>query len=197
MSGKFDEKKIRQPLIFSKDGKPIYNKPLVKLENGINGTTKFAILKTTDGGKYMRGNTLFYSINGVEIYTEENNIIFVDLGQKTVWIKEYEKALNEINPKTPEEKEYILLYTDIGYEDTTSEDEFPLRWEGVLGRSAAYENIKINAPVIDIDKSYVLVETVAFKDALTVRQFIEYLKNANIIDEESFDINDFSGSDYI
>ena len=42
-----------------------------------------------------------------------------------------------------------------------------------------------------------LVETVAFKDSLTVRQFIEYLKNANIIDDSTFDINDYSGSDYL
>ena len=110
-------------------------------------------------------------------------------------LKEYEKAVNEINPTNPEEKQYILLYTDIGYEN--SDEEFPLRWEAVSGRTNAYENIKINAPIIDIDKSLVLVETVAFKDSLTVRQFVEYLKNANIIDDSTFDVNDYSGSDYL
>ena len=88
-----------------------------------------------------------------------------------------------------------MLYTDLGYEN--DEEEFPLRWEAVSGRSQAYENIKVNAPVIDIDKSLVLVETVAFKDSLTVRQFIDYMKNGGFIKDETFDINDFSGSDYI
>lgn len=189
----FDKPKPRKPIKFVEPGKPI--SPISYIENDINGSTRFAILKTTENGKYMRGDTLFYSLNGVEVYTESTNVIFVDLGNNTLWIKDYEKAVNEINPTNPEEKQYILLYTDIGYEN--SDEEFPLRWEAVSGRTNAYENIKINAPIIDIDKSLVLVETVAFKDSLTVRQFVEYLKNANIIDDSTFDINDYSGSDYL
>ena len=60
-----------------------------------------------------------------------------------------------------------------------------------------YESIKSNAPVIDVDKSLVLTETVPLKDSLTVRQFMNYLKNSNIINDENFEINDFSGSEYI
>ena len=46
-----------------------------------------------------------------------------------------------------------------------------------------------------LDES-VLAETVAMKDALTVREFVNYLKNSDIIDDELFDINDYS-SEYI
>ena len=192
----FDKKKEPvSPVEFVKPGEKYQSDAISYIERDINGTTKFAILKTTEGGKYMRGNTLFYSINGIEIYTEATNVIFVDLENNTVFIKEYEKVINSINPTNPEEKQYIMLYTDLGYED--GDEEFPLRWEAVTGRSQAYENIKINASVIDIDKSLVLVETVAFKDSFSVRQFIEYMKNGGFIKDESFDINDFSGSDYI
>lgn len=168
--------------------------PIAFMENEINGTENFAILKTTAGGKFLRGNLLFYKLNGVEVYTDSNNIIFVDTVNNTLFIKEYAKVINEIAPEDPEKKQYIILYTDLGYEN--SDEEFPLRWEAVQGRKTAYETIKANASIIDIDKSIVLAETVAFKDSLTVREFVNYLKNSDYIEDDSFDINDFS-SEYI
>lgn len=189
-----DQNKARPAISFVEPGKH-QQKALSKIEQ-VNGITNFAILKTTDGGRYMRGNKLFFCLNGVSVYTEPDNIIFVDIKNNTMWIKEYEKVLNEINPVDPEHKQYIMLYTDLGY-DSDDANEFPLRWEAVTGRTSAYENIKINSSVIDIDKSLVLVESVTIKDALTVRQFIDYLKNGDIINEEGFDINDYSGSEYI
>lgn len=198
-----EPKKIRKLVSFvDKDkGEVVQQSPISFIEKDINGVDRFAILKTTANGKYMRGNMLYYSLNGVEVYTEANNIIFVDLLQNTLWIREYEKVVNEINPTSPEEKQYIMLYTDLGYNEEDESgcinEEFPLRWEAVTGRTAAYENIKINAPVIDIDRSLVLVETVAMKDCLSVRQFMEYLKNGNLIENsDEFDINDFAGTYY-
>ena len=192
----FDEfkKKIINPIEFIKPGENYSSTPIEKLEQ-VNGVTSFAILKTTEGGKYMRGNMLYYYLNGVSIYTDANNIIFVDTTNNTMWVREYEKVLKEIEPDNPEEKQYILLYTDLCYED--DEVEYPFRWEAVIGRTNAYENIKINAPVIDLDKSLVLVETVAFKDCLTVRQFVDYLKNANLIEDDTFSTEDYASSDYI
>ena len=191
----FEDRKPQSPINFLKKNENYQVSPISKIENDINGITRFAILKTTDHGKWLRGNMLFYELDGVSVYTESTNIIFVNLETKTMFIRDNDRVANEINPSDPEEKQYILLYTDIGYEN--SDEEFPLRWEAVSGRTNAYENIKINAPIIDIDKSLVLVETVAFKDSLTVRQFVEYLKNANIIDDSTFDVNDYSGSDYL
>ena len=169
--------------------------PVVFMDKDVNTPSNFAILKTTENGKYVRGNRLFYSFNGVEIYTELNNVIFVNVEAKTMFIQNYEKVINQISPTDPEKKEYIILYTDLGYENT--DEEFPLRWEAVTGRTMCYESIKSNAPVIDVDKSLVLTETVPLKDSLTVRQFMNYLKNSNIINDENFEINDFSGSEYI
>lgn len=169
--------------------------PIGFIEKDINTSTSFAILKTTEGGKYMRGNTLFYSLNGVEVYTDPDNIIFVDTINNTLFIKEYSKVIKEISPQDPEEKQYIILYTDLGYENTT--EEFPLRWEAVQGRLEAYKSIKSNAPVIDIDKSIVLVESVSVRDSLSVREFVNYLKNANMVEEDGFDIDSYSGTEYI
>jgi hypothetical protein len=89
------------------------------------------------------------------------------------------------------------LYTDLGWDEAGNDEEFPLRWEAVTGRTEAYENIKNNAPVIDIDKSIVLVENVALKDSLSVRDFMNYIKNSEIIVDESFDINDYAGAEYM
>lgn len=174
----------------------VQDNPISFIDKDINNETSFAILKTTENGKYMRGNLLFYSLNGVEVYTDPNNIIFVDTVNNTLFIKEYSKVINEIAPKDPEQKQYIILYTDLGYDN--GEEEFPLRWEAAQGRLNAYESIKSNAPIIDIDKSIVIVENVAIKDALTVRQFVNYIKNADMVDKfDGFDIDSYSGTEYI
>lgn len=192
----FDEfkKKVRSPIEFIKPGESYTSAPIEKLEQ-VNGITSFAILKTTEGGKYMRGNMLYYHLNGVSIYTDANNVIFVDTVNNVMWVREYEKVLKEIEPDNPEQKQYVMLYTDLAYED--DDIEYPFRWEAVTGRTSAYENIKLNAHAIDVDKSLVLVETVAFKDCLTVRQFVDYLKNSNLIEDDTFSMEDYSGSDYI
>lgn len=189
-----EEREIVSPIEFV--GKGVRQSPIYKIDNAVNGPTRFAILKTTDHGKWMRGGMLYYSLNGVSIYTDDTNIIFVNTDTNTMFVRNNDRVEAEINPSNPESKEYIILFTDLGYDSEYSDDEFPLRWESVTGRTMAYETIKANAEIIDIDKSIVLAETVAIKDALSVREFINYLKNSDLIDDDSFDINDYS-SEYI
>lgn len=186
---------IKSPIKFTKPGSTV--KPFDYVDHNVNDPTKYAINKLTNNGFYVRGNMLYFSFNGVEIYTDIDNIIFVNESTNTLFIRESEKVEAEINPTDPENKEYIVLYTDLGYDEARNEEEFPLRWEAITGRSNVYENIKNNAPVIDIDRSLVLVETVALKDSLSVRDFMNYLKNSGIIVDESFDINDYAGAEYI
>lgn len=189
-----DEDQIKQPIIFTDN--PV-EEAIGFIENEINGDSNFAITKTTQNGKWMRHGLLFFSMNGVEVYTDPNNIIFVDMINKTMFIREHEKVNKNISTDNPEEKQYIILYTDLGYNED-SEEEFPLRWESVQGRTNVYENIKANAPVIDLDKSIVLVESVPVKDALTVREFVKYLQNSDMVDKyDGFDIDEFTGSEYI
>ena len=50
-----------------------------------------------------------------------------------------------------------------------------------------------NIEDIDPDKSIVLTENVAIKDAFTVSQFVKYLQNASLVEEDDFDIEIYSG----
>lgn len=190
---KREKKPIKQAIEFVEKGS--VESPISTINREINGDTNFAITKLTENGKYIRGNLLFYSLNGVEVYTEANNIIFVDLVNNVLFIREYEKMIQDISPEDPEQKQYIILYTDIS-SDESEEERIPLRWEAYTGRMNTYEAIKVNAPIIDIDKSIVVVESVALKDCLSVREFVEYLKNANLTEKDDFDINNYS-SKYI
>lgn len=175
-----------QPIRFLEEGEELKYQPIKFMDQDVNSRFQYAILKTTENGRYVRGNMLYYSLNGVEIYTDINNIIFVDEQNKTFFVRNYESALSEIAPDNPEKKQYIVLYTDLEFDEFGN--EIPLRWESYIGRMNAYEAIKTNISLIDPDKSLVLVENVALKDSLSIRQFVEYLVNADIVpDEIDFD----------
>lgn len=175
-----------KPISFDPKDLKLNRQAISFLDSNVNQNNKFAILKTTDNGKWVRGNLLFYEFNGVEIYTSLNNIIFVDTINNTLFIEEYSKVIDGIAPDDPEQRNYIVLYHDI----SDNEDQFPMRWESYAGRTEAYEALKLNLAVIDFDESLVLVDNVALKDALTVRQFIEYLKNANLY-QDDIDLSDY------
>lgn len=192
-----EEDQYISPFRFVEEGEDGAVDAISFIQKDVNTVNQFAITRLTAGGKYVRGDLLFYSFNGIEIYTDIDNIIFVNRESKKLFIRQDQKVSAEINPKNPEEKQYIILYTDLGWDSVSDEEEFPLRWESVIGRTNAYNNIKDNADVIDIDKSIVLVETVQVKDSLTVREFMNYIKNSEIIIDESFDINDYTGGEYI
>lgn len=189
---RFDSNKIIKPVIFDDNWR---QKAVRRLEE-VNNETCFAITKLTDGGRFVKGeHHLFYNMKGVEIYTDIDNIIFVDLGNNTIFIREFSKVENTINTKNPNERQYILLYTDLGFNNDY--EEFPLRWESYTGRDAAYESIKINLPVINIDKSIVLTDNVPLKDAISVREFIDHLQNAGYVDPYEIDLNNYSSDEYI
>lgn len=184
----YQERVIREPIeFFDPEKGPPKRSPILFEEEQINSKDNFAILKTTLGGKYVRGNMLFYKFNGVEIYTDINNIIFVDVLNKVLTIRKDSEIVNEIAPANPEQKQYVILFVDMGYDEDV---DIPLRWESYIGRSYAYKALLSNLPVIDLDKSKVLVDNVPLKDSLSVRKFLEYLKNADIVPKDDFDLDD-------
>ena len=65
----------------------------------------------------------------------------------------------------------------------------------MTGRSIVYEYIKNNIEDIDPDNSIILTENVAVKDAFTVSQFVKYLQNASLVEEDDFDIEMYSNSE--
>ena len=188
---KYDSNKVVPGIIFDENWR---QQALGRLEE-VNKDDCFAISKLTAGGKFVIGNNLYYKMRDIEIYTDINNIIFVDLHNNTLFIKEFVKVEKTIITKDPEERQYILLYTDLGFKDDYK--DFPLRWESYTGRTAAYESIKVNLPVIDIDKSIVLTDNVALKDAISVREFIDHIQNAGFVDPDDINLDDYSASEYI
>lgn len=191
--GKFDyEEKPRSPFVIT--GKKPIN-PFYNVESESNGPDRFAILKTTDNGKYIRGNMLFYKYKGIEIYTEINNAIFVDTINDTISVKDYGKTLEEINPTDPENKQYVLII--VSDEDAEDDGLNMYTWDAMIGRTTMYKYIvdNIESKYMDPDKSIVLTDNVALKDALTVTQFVNYLKNGNLVPEDDFNIDDYRSGD--
>lgn len=195
---KYQDKVVRSPIeFFDPEKGPPKRSPIIFEQDHINSEYNFAILKTTENGKYVRGNMLFYKFNGVEIYTELNNLILVDVLNKSLTIRKASDVISEIAPTNPEQKQYIILFVDMGY-DETSED-IPLRWESYIGRQNAYQSLLTQISVIDLDRSKILVDNVPLKDSLSVRKFLEYLKNANLVPEDDFDLDsyEYEDEDYI
>src|SRR5574344_1980193 len=178
---------IKKPLIFYDDKDNIKINPIYMIEDHPNDQNRFAILRTTENGKYVRGNSLFFRLGGFEIYTEINNAIFIDLTNKTAFIKEYQKVMEEITPVDPEKRQYIIMM-----KCCDTDGDFYL-WEAMEGRTTMYNYIvdNIDSQNIDPQKSFVLTENVPYKDALTVYQFIQYLKNADLVEDDGFDIDEW------
>lgn len=176
---------IISPVTFSEKAKAKGVNPFYSLDDKVNDDKKFAILRTTENGKYVVGGMLFFRYKGIEIYTGINNVIFVDTINDTLFIGENEKVQEEINPTDPENKQYILLMK------TMDGDNDYYIWEAMTGRLATYKYIidNIEALGIDPENSLVLVDTVPYKDALTISNFVKYLQNAEIVPEDGFDID--------
>ena len=98
--------------------------------------------------------------------------------------------------------QYLLAKDDFIHDDIAElkkrvkrspDDQDVYFWEAMTGRSTAYEYIvdHIDDLLIDPENSFVLVETVPYKDALSIANFIRYLKNANLVEEDGFDIEEY------
>lgn len=174
----------KKPFTFvSKEQK---EKPISFINDNINSDTKFVINRLTDNGAYVKGGMLYFRINGVDIFTDINHSIFVDKSNNSVLIKTADNLANIEDQTDPELRQYIILI----YNTNPELEEF--RWESMTGRSIVYEYIKNNIEDIDPDNSIILTENVAIKDAFTVSQFVKYLQNANLIEEDDFDIEMYS-----
>lgn len=161
-------------------------KPFSFMKDNINDTDKFVINRLTDNGAYIRGGMLYFKLNGVEIFTDTDQSIFVDKKNNIVTIRKADNLKNIEDETDPELRQYIILIYGSG-----EEDEY--RWESMTGRTTMYKYIKDNVEDIDVDQSIILTENVAIKDAFTVSQFVKYLQNGNLIeDEDFFDISLYS-----
>lgn len=183
-----EKPEVRQAIYFIEDGDKYQVNPIYNLDETPNTPDRFVILKTTKNGKYLIGNMIHYNVNGFDIITDSDNAIFVDNVNNTIFVREYSRALREIAPENPETRQYVILI--VGFSD-----EEIYEWVAVEGRTNAYEYIKSHIYTINVKESIVLTENVSLKDALTVYQFVKYLKNGGIVDDD-FDVDEFESEEY-
>jgi len=175
---------VKKPFIFTNKDKV---NPFRNINESPNGETRFAILRTTENGKYVRGGKLWFKLGEVEIFTDINSIIFVDTVNKTFFVQNAEKIIKEIAPEDPEHRQYILLLKCI----ESGEDVY--RWEAITGRIETYNYIVDNVEEMGIypTESLVLTENVPYKEAFTIADFVRYLKNSELVENDGFEIEDY------
>ena len=191
MSGKFDSNNPVSPLSFGNDAKKAQS-PFIFFQEDVNSPDTFAIMASTDGGKYVKGGMLYYKLNDVEIFADLDCVIYVNKIENSYTVKR-NNVSQSITPKDVEQQQYIiLLYPADGGE----ESEFT--WSSVIGRTNAYDIIKSEFPsgAYDPDNSFVLVGNVKLDDSLSVTEFVNYLKNSNLIPEDEFYIENYKIGDY-
>lgn len=178
---------VINPFKFYKDKEHAVEKPFVNVKETPNGTERFAILRTTENGKYVRGGQLWFKLGKVEIFTDIDNIIFVDLINDTLFVQSGKKIINEIAPEDPEHRQYILMMKCYVNGDET------YSWESMTGRIECYNYIVDNIDVLGISptESIVLTENVPYKDAFTIADFVRYLKNSELVEDDGFDIEEY------
>lgn len=162
-------------------------KPFYFVDKEIDTPDRFAILRTTENGKYVRGGSLYFKLDDVEIYTDIDSVIFVDIPNKIMRVQNAKKVEETLALDKPEERQYILLIKC--YE---SGNEY-YQWESMIGRLETYNFIVDNIESMGIvpNESIVLTENVAVKDALTIEEFIKYLQNSKLVDDDGFDIDQY------
>ena len=175
------------PFKFYKDKEHAVENPFVNVKDSPNGTTRFAILRTTENGKYVRGGQLWFKLGKVEIFTDIDNIIFVDTVNDTLIVQSGKKIINEIAPEDPEHRQYIIMMKCYVNGDET------YSWESMTGRITCYNYIVDNIDSLGISptESIVLTENVPYKDAFTIADFVRYLKNSELVEDDGFDIDEY------
>lgn len=92
----------------------------------------------------------------------------------------------DIKPKSPEEKQYLICVSGIG--DT------PNDWYIAHGRTDAYDYIKGMIENIDINSSFILVESEKLKTRKSIYTFMKYVEK--FYEEDPFDIDDYVKGDW-
>lgn len=101
-------------------------------------------------------------------------------------MKEMVKVVDNTK-KHPEERQYLICIRakiNSGAQDS---------WDIITGRTDAYEYIKANIDDIDLDHSFVLVETVNLAERKSIYAFMKY---AGDFYSDNFDIEDYIKGDW-
>jgi len=171
------------PFIFLNDQPKKAESPLIFLDKESNSQDVFAITKTTDNGKYVKGGMLYYKMFNVEIFADIDATIYVNLIEKSYTVK-LNKSNNSVAPANAETQQYVIMLTPV-------DDEEEFIWRSIEGRQNCYELIKqeLSGYLYDPDKSFILTGAVSLNDCLSIVEFVNYLKNGNFdFADDDFDI---------
>ena len=142
-------------------------------------TNKHEIVITKKDKSCIRGEQLFYNYKGINIYAELDSIIYIDTKNDIIQIQKHK----ELTP--PDQREYLVLLV---YYDESLSNSFP----GIIGRQNAFDYIKSMIEEINIEESIILTETVEFKDALNIYEFMkECILNGIVENEDGFDVDEY------
>lgn len=101
-------------------------------------------------------------------------------------MKEMVKVVDNTK-KHPEDRQYLIC---IRAKSGSGEYD---SWEIVKGRTEAYEYVKNNIDYIDMEYSFILVESLTLADRKSIYAFMKY---AGEFYEDSFDIEDYIKGDW-
>ena len=191
MKERYDDNALRPAIHFLTDNERTNGtKALFVQSECINDEHRFAINRMTDGGKYIKGGKLCFTLNKVEIYADIDDIMFIDTTNLIVNISKSKGTMEVTDPEDPEKRQYILLLYLLNESDDRDDNYI---WASMDGRTNTYNYIKDNIEVLEIDpdKSIVLTENVPYKDALTITEFVKYIQNGLVDNDDEFDIDEY------
>ena len=97
---------------------------------------------------------------------------------------EFEKKMKG---KNPENKQYLICIASLPGSGEPDE------WVLVTGRRAAYDKIRESIDYINLEESFILVESCTLKDRKSIYAFMKYVE---IFYNEGFDIDDYVKGDW-
>lgn len=103
-------------------------------------------------------------------------------------VKEPVMVKEEIKQLSANEKTYVILYYL-----TIDDGEEVKTFDVITGREATYEFIKNIVENLDIHKSVIMVDNVPYSKAISIYEFMKYIKR--YFEEDSFDIEDYNIGD--
>ena len=138
------------------------------------------IVISSENREYVRGDKLYIEYKGAKIYADLDQVIYINTSTDVVMIKENKKLT------APEERQYLVL---LHYEEDDSNNTF----QGIVGRQETFDFLKACIDEIDITNSLVLAETVAFKDAISVYEFMHRcIIDEMVTNDDGFDIEEYN-----
>ena len=96
----------------------------------------------------------------------------------------YVDKYKELTP--PDQRQYLVL---LEYYN----EELQNTYQGFVGRQNVFDYIKSIVEDIDLDKSLILTETVQYKDAINIYDFMkECIISGSVKNDDGFDIDDYN-----